>query len=90
MTLATSAARVDAQSSITLSATITGGMLAGDVVFFDGTTSIGSGTLASNRATLVTTLPVGIHPLSALLRVPGVVVDTPVVQQVVDTPLACN
>jgi len=90
MTLATSAASVDAQSSITLSATITGGMLAGDVVFFDGATSIGSGTLASNRATLVTTLPVGIHPLSALLRVPGVVVDTPVVQQVVDTPLACN
>jgi hypothetical protein len=90
MTLATSNASVDAQAPISLMATLTGGVIAGDVVFFNGDTSIGSAPLAANRATFVATLPIGIHALSAMLRLPGVSVDTPVIQQVVDAPLACN
>ena len=43
-----------------------------------------------NKATLTTTLPVGIHALNALLRLPGIAADTPIMYQVVDTPLACN
>jgi len=90
MTLSTSNASVDAQTPVTLSAALAGSAMAGDVVFFDGGESIGGATLAANRATLVTTLPIGIHALSAMLRIPGLSVDTPVVYQVVDTPLACN
>lgn len=90
MTLATSNPSVDAQAPVGLTATLAGGAIAGDVVFFDGDTSLGSAPLAANRATFVTTLPIGIHALSAMLRIPGVSVDTPVVQQVVDVPLACN
>ena len=90
MTLSTSDASVDAQTPITLSVAIAGSALAGDVVFFDGREAIGGAPLTANRATLVTTLPIGIHALSAMLRIPGVSADTPVVYQVVDTPLACN
>jgi hypothetical protein len=90
MTLSTSNASVDAQTPVTLSAALAGSAMAGDVVFFDGGESIGGATLAANRATLVITLPIGIHALSAMLRIPGLSVDTPVVYQVVDTPLACN
>ena len=90
LALSTSSASVDAQTPITLSAVLAGPTKAGDVVFFDGEQAIGGATLAANRATLVTTLPIGIHPLSAMLRIPGISIDTPVVYQVVDTPLACN
>jgi hypothetical protein len=56
----------------------------------DGLSWIGSAPLVGNRATLTLTLPSGIHPVSAILRVPGSASDTPVVQQVVDVPLVCN
>ena len=90
MTLATSNPNVDAQTPVTLSATISGRATAGDVVFFANGVAIGNATLAANRATLVTTLPIGIHALSALVSAPGAVIDTPVVYQIVDAPLACN
>jgi hypothetical protein len=44
----------------------------------------------ANKATLTTALPIGIHSLSALVRASGVVADTPIVQQIVDIPLACT
>ena len=90
MTLASSNASVDAQIPVTLTATVAGAPVAGDVVFLDDATWIGSATLAGNKATLTTTLPIGIHALNALLRVPGIAADTPIMHQVVDAPLACN
>ena len=78
------------ESGIDFAAVLAGSTKSGDVVFFDDGESIGSATLAANRATLVTTFPIGIHALSAMLRIRGISVDTPVVYQVVDTPLACN
>jgi hypothetical protein len=90
MTLTSSNASVDAQTPITLTATIAGPAVAGDIVFMDGAAWIGSAALVGNKATLNTTLPIGIHALNALLRIPGIAADTPIVYQVVDTPLMCN
>lgn len=90
MTLSTSNASVDAQMPVTLTATLAGAALTGDVVFLDGAAWIGSAALAGNKATFTTTLPLGIHALNALLRIPGTAADTPIVYQVVDAPLACN
>lgn len=90
LALVSSDTSVDVQTPITLTATLSGAAIAGDVTFKSGPAWIGSAPLAGNQATLVTMLPAGIHALSALLRIPGVAADTPVVYQVVDTPLACN
>ncbi len=55
--------------TVTLSVTVTapsGGIPAGTVRFFDGTTLLGTATLQGNTATFTTsTLAVGVHPLSA-------------------------
>jgi hypothetical protein len=90
MTLTTSDPLVDTQTPITLTATLSGPASSGTVAFMDGLSWIGSAPLVGNRATLTLTLPSGIHPVSAILRVPGSASDTPVVQQVVDVPLVCN
>jgi hypothetical protein len=90
MTLTTSSARVDAEAPVTLVATVNGPPATGDVVFMDGIAPIGSAPLGANRASLVTTLPVGIHALGAILRTAAGAVDTPVVRQVVEPPLTCN
>jgi len=90
MTLASSNANVDAQTPVTLTATLPGAAVTGEVTFMDGTGWLGTAPLVANRATLVTTLPIGIHALNALLRGPGLTADTPIVYQVVDAPLACT
>jgi hypothetical protein len=90
MTLTTSDPIVDTQTPITLTATLSGPASSGTVAFMDGLSWIGSAPLVGNRATLTLTLLSGIHPVSAILRVPGSASDTPVVQQVVDVPLVCN
>jgi hypothetical protein len=46
--------------------------------------------LTGTTATLTTTLPAGIHPLTAVLRLPGIAADTPIVYQVVEPSLACD
>jgi Big-like domain-containing protein/beta-propeller repeat-containing protein len=90
MALTSSDTHVDVPASFTLTATLSGSPLAGSVLFIDGASSIGSASLSGNTATLTTSLPPGIHSLTALLRLPGVAVDTPVLRQVVDVPLSCN
>ena len=89
MALATSDAGVDAQTPITLTATRSGAPASGTVTFIDGTSPIGSAPLVANVATLTVTLPVGIHSLSGVLRIPGSASDTPALQQVVDVRLSC-
>jgi hypothetical protein len=90
LTLATSNPGVDVQTPITLTATLAGAGTTGDVVFMDGNAWIGSATLTGTTATLTTTLPAGIHPLTAVLRLPGIAADTPIVYQVVEPSLACD
>lgn len=88
--LATSRDAVETGQSVALTATLAGGARAGDVTFLDAGMPLGTAPLSGNAATLMTTLPVGIHPLTALLRSVGSVTDTPVLFQVVNTPLQCN
>ena len=90
MTLTTSSARVDAQAPVTLIASVTGPPATGDVVFVNGSSPIGTAPLGGNRASLLTTLPVGIHALGALVHTAAGAVDAPVVFQVVEPSLACN
>jgi hypothetical protein len=90
MTLTTSSSRIDAQAPLTLTATMAGPPATGDVVFTNGMGWTGTAPLVANKATLTTALPIGIHSLSALVRASGVVADTPIVQQIVDIPLACT
>ena len=91
MSLTTSNASVDARTPITLTATAAGAPPASAPVFFmDGATIVGIVPMTGNRAILTTTLPQGIHMLSAVLRLPGSYSDTPVVLQVVDAPVTCD
>jgi hypothetical protein len=90
MTLATSSAYTDAQTPITLTATLSGPPVSGTVIFMDGISWIGSGVLSANRASVTATLPAGIHSLSATLGIPGNSADTIPVVQIVDVPLTCN
>jgi hypothetical protein len=90
MSLTTSSPSVDTQTPIRLTATLAGPATSGMVTFLDAGAWIGQATLAANTAALTLTLRAGIHALSAIMRVPGVASDTPVVYQIVDVPLACN
>jgi hypothetical protein len=90
MTLSTSAASVDAQAPLTLKATLAGPDASGDVVFLANGASLGSAAFVGTTATLTTTLPAGIHTLTAVSRILAGTIDTPVVYQVVEPPLVCN
>jgi hypothetical protein len=56
----------------------------------DGPAIVAVTPMLGNQAALTTTLPLGIHKLSAVLRIPGSYSDTPAILQVVDVPLACD
>ncbi len=66
VTLATSAATAVFGQALTLTAKVTPGAATGTVIFNDGSTSIGSGTLSQGQAVLtLSTLSVGTHSLTA-------------------------
>jgi hypothetical protein len=90
MTLTSSSPTTDTKTPITLTATLPGPPASGSVLFLSDGGSVGSASLVGNRASLSVALSAGIHRLSALLRIPGNAVDSPVVTQVVDVPLVCN
>ena len=91
MSLTTTNDRVDSKTSITLTAILAGAPVAsGSVFIMDGPAIVAITPMLGNQATLTTTLPLGIHKLSAVLRIPGSYSDTPAILQVVDVPLACD
>ncbi len=90
MSIESSSADADAQTPLTLTAIVSGPVTSGTVTFMDSSSPIGNASLAANKATLAVTLPPGIHPLSAILRLPGSASDTPLLHQIVDAPLGCN
>jgi len=66
-TLVTSATSATVGTSITLTASVVPSAATGTVYFYDGTTSVGSGTLSSGIATETTTgLAVGTHTVTAV------------------------
>ena len=91
MTLTTSNARADTRTPVTLTASLSGPSVSGTLTFLANGVTVGASvpfTGASASATM--TLPAGILGLTAVLRLPGVASDTPIVNQVVDLPLACS
>jgi hypothetical protein len=90
VTLASSANPVDSPSSVTLTAAVSGGGLAGNVTFMDGSGQLGTVAVTNGVATLTTILSKGIHALTAVFRGSGTAGDSPLLYQVVDNPLACN
>lgn len=89
MALTTSNPTSDTQTPVTLTAAVAGASISGTVSFMDGRFWIAGAALAGNTASATLTLPAGIHTLTALLQLPGVVADTPGVLQIVDVPLVC-
>jgi hypothetical protein len=90
MSLATSAPTSDAQTAITLTASLSGAPASGSVDFMSGPTRIGTGSLVANSASLTLALPPGIYALSAVARIPGSASDTAPVPLLVDVTLVCN
>jgi len=90
MALSTSAPASDANTPVTLTATLAGAPTSGTVAFLDAGAPIAGATLAGNVASATLTMPAGIHRLTALLAQPGLTSDTPVVLQIVDVPLVCT
>jgi hypothetical protein len=90
MTLTTSNARADAQTPVTLTASLAGAPVSGTLTFLANGAPVGASVpFAGTSASATMTLPAGVLALTAVLRLPGVASDTPIVNQVVDLALAC-
>jgi hypothetical protein len=90
MALASSANPASSQAPITLTATVSDTSLAGNVIFMNGSSPLGSAPLNSGTATLTATLPAGIHRLTAVYRNNLITADSALLHQVVNTGLVCN
>lgn len=90
VTLTSLANPVDAPASVTLRATVANSNLSGNVTFLSGAGQLGTVPLAGGVAELTTTLPAGVHVLSAIFRGSGTADDSPLMLQVVHTAGACN
>jgi hypothetical protein len=90
MTITTSNATTDTQTPVTVTATLQGATTSGNVNFYSDGGWIGSAALAGNRASLTSTLPAGVHALTAIASLPASSPDAAPITQVVDVPLVCN
>lgn len=90
VTLVSSANPVTSPTSITLTATVSDSSLTGSMVFMEGTGQIGTGIVANGIASMTTTLPVGVHAITAVFSGSGTVGDSPLFYQVVENALACK
>jgi beta-propeller repeat-containing protein len=76
----------------TLTATVVGGTLNGDVLFVDGAALLGSATLANGVATLTRSFATGIHGVTAIYRdaAKTIEIESPLVYQVTNPAAVCN
>ena len=90
LTLTASTSRTVVPAALTLTATVGGTALKGNVVFKSGGSAIAVAPINKAAATVVVTLPAAIHSLTAVFSEGGGnVVSAPNVV-VVDNPLGCN
>jgi hypothetical protein len=73
-----------------LTARVTGAPPGGWVQFMDAATVLGSAAVNGASATLTTTLPAGIHGVTAIYRGGGYEAESPVLYQVVNPATLCN
>jgi hypothetical protein len=78
------------QTPVTLTATLQNPTTSGTVTFYMDGTWLGSAALAGNSASFTSTLPAGVHALTAVANLPGSFADSAPITQVVDVPLVCN
>ena len=90
LTLGSSNVDTDADTPVTLTASVEGAQVTGYVAFYSGTRALGSATLDANRATFATLMPPGIHTLNARVATPDGTLDTSPLIQIVDQPLVCT
>ena len=90
LALTASTAFVSGPAPVTLTAKVAGVTLSGSVAFRSGNITVGTAPWNGSTATLVTSLPVGIHALTAVHSVAGKEMDSNVVAVVVDSGAACD
>lgn len=76
--------------AVTLTVTVAGGNLTGNILFKDGSSTLGTAPLSKSQAVLGATLGVGIHRLVAVYQGAGTATDSAVVNVIVDNTLACK
>ncbi len=90
LSLSSSANPTVSGQNITLTASVGGGTLTGDVLFVAGTGLLGSATIVNGTATLTRSFPAGIHGVTAIFRGVGAEIESPVVYLVTNPAAACN
>jgi hypothetical protein len=90
LTLASSVAAGAGPTGATLTATVSGATLAGNIVFKDGPSTIGTVVINKSKAVLTTTLGVGIHRLVAAYGSGATAIGSPEVDVVVENTLTCK
>jgi hypothetical protein len=88
--LASSVTTGTAPIAVTLTATVTGTALSGNILFRDGTLSLGTAAISKSKATLTITLDAGIHRLSAAYTAATPEIASTVTHVIVDNALACK
>jgi hypothetical protein len=90
LTLTTSSAVIALPAQVSLTATVVGTALKGNVTFRSGTTDVGVAAINKNAATATVTLSPAIHSLTAVFTAAdGMIVSAPV-RVVVDNALTCG
>ena len=88
--LTSSAFALVVPNTMTLTATVSGATLSGNILFLDGPSILGSVAIKGSKAELTTSLGAGIHRLIAAYIGTGSEIDSPSVVVVVENSLACN
>jgi hypothetical protein len=88
--LTSSAFALVVPNTVTLTATVSGATLSGNILFIDGLSILGSVAIKGSKAVLTTSLGAGIHRLTAAYIGTGNEIDSPSVDVVVENSLACN
>lgn len=81
---------VAAPATVTLTATISSGTLKGNVIFKSGPVVLGSVAITKSSAVLTTSLPVGIHSLTAVFAAAGGDIVSAAENVIVDNAAACG
>jgi hypothetical protein len=90
LTLSASAFITALPSGVLLTATIAGAKLTGIIVFMNGPATLGTAVISGSKAVLGTNLPAGIHRVRATYSGGGKVLDSNVLDLVIDNALVCN
>lgn len=90
LSLASSASFVVLPTQVTLTATVTGTTLKGNITFKSGAVTLGAAAINANMASIMVTLSAAIHSLTAVFVATGGDVASPPIRVIVDNALACG